>query len=236
MASSTGGQCKIPIEFPGRTVLAAAWCLQVGRAPIILLDTDIADNEPADRPITHTLYIRGREMRFCQELVLGVGAVRLLAAQGIEPAVWHVNEGHAAMSLLERISVGVKGGASLEVAEKEVRSRTVFTLHTPVPAGNEVFEFTLAEKYLAPWATSIKTDMSYLARIGATESDQHGRFDLGAMAIRLAALVNGVSKRHAEVVSRDWSHLLNAPAFAITNGVHTPTWMGRDLGRELSSH
>ena len=234
VASSTGGQCKIPIQFPGRTVLAAAWCLQVGRAPIILLDTDIADNEPADRPITHTLYIRGREMRFCQELVLGVGAVRLLAAQSIEPAVWHVNEGHAAMSLLERISVGVKGGASLEVAEKEVRSRTVFTLHTPVQAGNEVFEFTLAEKYLAPWVTSIKTDMTYLARLGATESDQHGRFDLGAMAIRLAALVNGVSKRHAEVVSRDWSHLLNAPAFAITNGVHTPTWMGRDLGRELA--
>jgi starch phosphorylase len=235
VASSTGGQCKVPIQFPGRTVQAAAWCLQVGRAPIILLDTDIPDNEPADRPITHTLYIRGREMRFCQELVLGVGAVRSLAAQSIEPAVWHVNEGHAAMSLLERISVGVKGGASLEVAEKEVKSRTVFTLHTPVPAGNEVFEFALAEKYLAPWATSVKADMSYLARLGASHNDQQGRFDLGAMAIRLAALVNGVSKRHAEVVSRDWSHLLNTPALAITNGVHTPTWMGRDVAREVAA-
>ena len=91
-----GGQCKVPIEFPGRTVLDGLCAPGRAGPPIILLDTDIADNEPADRPITHTLYIRGREMRFCQDLVLGVGAVRLLAAQSIEPAVWHVNEGHAA--------------------------------------------------------------------------------------------------------------------------------------------
>ncbi len=234
VATKGGGHLRVPIEFPGRTVYAAVWALAVGRTTILLLDTDIADNEPADRPITHSLYVRGREMRFCQELVLGLGSVRALGAIGIEPTVWHVNEGHAAMSLLERLAGEVAIGTSLDEAEQRIRESTVFTLHTPVPAGNERFDFRLAEKYLAHWPASVGADMTYLNRLGTSREGDEGMFDLGALAIRLASVVNGVSQRHGEVVSHDWAHLLGKPALGITNGVHAPTWVSRSMGRTIS--
>lgn len=230
VAGPTGGQLKVSVDFPGRTVHAAVWNLQVGRVPLLLLDTDIPDNEPADRPITSTLYVRGREMRFCQEMLLGVGSVKALAALGIEPAVWHVNEGHAAMSLLERLAVHVREGRARDEAEKLVRAKTLFTLHTPVPAGNEAFDVQLVEKYLSHWPAQVGADIGYLMGLGSSDGVA-GRFDLGALAIRLSSFVNGVSERHASVVSRDWAHLLSGPAPPVTNGVHTPSWVGRELGR-----
>lgn len=233
VAAPTGGQLKVLIEFPGRPVQAAVWKLDVGRTQLLLLDTDIADNDPADRPITNTLYVSGREMRFCQELVLGIGGVRALSAVGIEPVVWHVNEGHAAMSIIERLSLAIEDGLSFEKAQQEVKAATVFTLHTPVPAGNEIFEGRLAHKYLAPWAERLGVELEVLRKLGsASEADD--RFDLGSLAIQTSRVTNGVSARHTEVVQRDWAHLLTAPAVAITNGVHTPTWIGRDLGRLLT--
>jgi starch phosphorylase len=202
-----GGQLKVEIEFPGRTVLAAVWKMQAGRVPILLLDTDIPDNADPDRPITHMLYVRGREMRFAQEYILGIGAVRALKALGINPATWHVNEGHAAMSLLERLADEVKSGAALEDAERTVQANTLFTLHTPVPAGNEVFEVPLVEKYLSDWPRRVDRDMAYLAHLGSSRDGQTGHFDLGALAIRLSSFVNGVSQRHAAVATNDWGHL-----------------------------
>ncbi|MDH3539522.1 MAG: alpha-glucan family phosphorylase [Acidimicrobiia bacterium] len=234
VASNTGGHLKVKVEFPGRIVKAAVWLLQVGRVPILLLDTDIAANEPADRPITHSLYVRGREMRFCQELILGVGSVRALGALGIEPTAWHVNEGHAAMSLLERLSDKVKAGSTLEEAERSVRESTLFTLHTPVPAGNERFDFRIAEKYLSYWPPSVGTDLTYLNQLGTSRKGDEANFDLGALAIRLASITNGVSKRHGEVVAHDWAHLLSSPALGITNGVHTPSWVSRPIGRLIT--
>ncbi|MEW6581888.1 MAG: alpha-glucan family phosphorylase [Actinomycetota bacterium] len=234
VAGPVGGQLKVDVEFPGRVVRVAVWKLDVGRVPLLLLDTDIPENSPADRPITHTLYVSGRDMRFCQELVLGVGGVRALAALGIAPAVWHVNEGHAAMSLLERLALSIGRGRSREAAIEEVRGSTVFTLHTPVPAGNEVFEADLARKYLGPWAMRIGGGIDGVRAL-AQARDGDDRFDLGALAIRLSRGVNGVSKRHAEVVSEDWAHLLaGGAARAVTNGVHTPTWVGRSTGRILA--
>lgn len=230
-----GGQLRIEIEFPGRTVLVAVWKMQVGRVPILLLDTDIPDNADADRPITHMLYVRGREMRFAQEYVLGVGAVRVLEALDINPATWHVNEGHAAMSLLERLAGEVKSGASLGDAEKTVRANTLFTLHTPVPAGNEVFEMPLVEKYLSDWPRRVDRDMAYLAHMGSSRDGQNGHFDLGALAIRLSSFVNGVSQRHAAVATNDWGHLLGGEVVhGITNGVHMPSWVSRGNKRLLT--
>ena len=234
VAAGNGGQLRIPIEFPGRTVEVAVWSMQVGRVPIVLLDTDIASNDPADRPITHTLYIRGREMRFCQELVLGIGSVRALNALGIEPSVWHVNEGHAAMSILERLSQHVDAGLTLDEASAAVTRKTVFTLHTPVPAGNETFDPALVEKYLSWWPSQVGTDFTHLASLGSSERDDDARFDLGALAIKHATVVNGVSKKHAEIVNRDWAHLLTSEALGITNGVHPPTWLGRNVNRTLA--
>jgi starch phosphorylase len=152
VASPAGGQLKVEVELPGRLVQVGVWKMQIGKTPLLLLDTDNNDNDPADRPITHTLYVRGREMRLCQELVLGVGAVRALTALGVAPAVWHVNEGHAALSFLERAVRLVEQGALPSIAQGEIRRSSVFTLHTPVPAGNEGFDSELASRYLAPWA------------------------------------------------------------------------------------
>ena len=233
--AARSGQLKVEIEFPGRTVLAAVWSMQVGRVPILLLDTDIPENSDADRPITHMLYVRGREMRFVQEYVLGVGAVRSLNALGINPATWHVNEGHAAMSLLERLANEVKSGATLEDAEKAVQANTLFTLHTPVPAGNEVFDMPLVEKYLSEWPHRVGRDMAYLSHLGSTRDGEVGRFDLGALAIRLSSFANGVSQRHATVASNDWGHLLGGDiVHGITNGVHTPSWVSRGNKRLLA--
>ncbi len=236
VAGPTGGQLRVPIDFPGRTVHAAVWLLQVGVIPLLLLDTDIPDNDPADRPITHTLYVRGREMRFCQEMVLGIGSVKALKALGVEPSVWHINEGHAALSILERLKGAVNAGASLEEAEAEIRANTAFTLHTPVPAGNEVFDFSLVELYLGHWPGLVGSDLGYLAELGASHAGEGHRFDMGAMAIKMASTVNGVSQRHAGVVKTSWHHLLRKPAIGVTNGVHTPSWISRDLDRLFTRH
>jgi starch phosphorylase len=201
---------------------------------VLLIDTDIPDNAPYDRPITHTLYVRGREMRFVQEYVLGVAGVRVLRALGLEPAAWHVNEGHAALSLLERLSEAVASGLPLHDAEQPIRSTTLFTLHTPVPAGNEVFDFPVVEKYLNRIPARLGTDLAYLQRMGSAHDGEEHVFNMTALAIRLSSFVNGVSRRHADIVSRDWEHLLVGPAAAITNGIHTPTWISRAGGRAIA--
>ena len=234
VASATGGQLKVEIEFPGRVVKAAVWKLEVGRVALLLLDTDIPENHVSDRPITQILYVGGREMRFCQEMVLGVGAVRALAALGLKPSAWHINEGHAAMALLELARSSVDQGTTFDEARKAIKQRTLFTLHTPVPAGNEVFDAAIASNYLAPLRKRLNISNEELASLGTSNGDT-GQFDLGALAIRFSAIVNGVSQRHGEVATRDWQHLIGGPARAVTNGVHTPTWIGRDGGRLLTA-
>jgi len=135
-----GHDLTVDVELPGREVRADVWTAQVGRVPVLLLDTDTPENDEGDRPITHQLYVRGREMRLHQELVLGVGGVRAIRALGIRPAVWHLNEGHSAFLLAERARELVAAGTPLEDALREIRKDSVFTIHTPVSAGNERFE------------------------------------------------------------------------------------------------
>ncbi len=150
VASADGDALQVPVDLPGRTVWCAVWLAQVGRVPLLLLDTDVADNAPEDRPITSILYVRGREMRFCQEMVLGVGGVRALRALGIRPAVWHLNEGHSAMMLVERARELVAQGVPLDDALTAVRGDSVFTIHTPVSAGNERFDANLVRRVASP--------------------------------------------------------------------------------------
>ena len=233
VAGPGGGQLSVTVEMPGREVVAAVWKLDVGRTELLLLDTDVPENAESDRPITHQLYVSGREMRFCQELVLGIGGVRALEALGIEPSVFHVNEGHAAMSNLERAALAVEAGASLDSVIDVLRSRTIFTLHTPVPAGNETFGLDIAAKYLGPWANRLGISTDELLALGAAHEGHADQFDLGALAIRFASITNGVSRKHAEVSTQSWQHLIGGPAASVTNGVHTPTWLGRDGGEIL---
>jgi len=230
-----GGLLTVPIDFPGRVVHAAVWKVQVGRVPVLMLDTDVPLNEATDRPITGILYVRGREMRLCQEIVLGVGGVRALKALGIAPAVWHMNEGHVAFLGLERARERIVQGEGLADALHAVAGNTVFTTHTPVPAGNETFELGLVRRYLEPMVKEVACDPEELLSLGA----QNGQFNLTALSIRLSTSVNGVSRLHGEVASNMWRHLWPgspaSPIGSITNGVHTPSWVGPEM-RALYAH
>jgi starch phosphorylase len=229
-----GQPLRVHVLVQGRSVAVGAWRIDVGRVPLLLLDTDLPENDPADRPITHMLYVRGREMRLVQEIVLGVGGARVIEALDLEPSMWHVNEGHAALSLFERLSWETRDGIDMAEAAERVSNRTLFTLHTPVPAGNEVFDAGVAASYLA----GTIEDIDETAQRSFASSGEHddGRFDMGALAIRLSDRTNGVSKRHAEVVTRDWRWLIGDDALAITNGIHPGTWLGRSIERLLTRY
>jgi starch phosphorylase len=228
---ASGRPLIIGVDLPGRTVDVGVWRIDVGRVPLLLLDTDLPSNDPADRPISHILYVRGREMRLCQEIVLGVGSVRALEALGFDPSTWHVNEGHAAISLLERTAGRIAAGDSLDAATKHVKTRSIFTLHTPVPAGNETFDLGLATHYLGGAFPGI--DAPAIASL--SDSGRENTFDLGALAIRLTRSTNGVSKRHGEVATLDWERIIGRPADSVTNGIHLPTWVGRSIARRLEA-
>ncbi len=238
-----GGPLLVPVEFPGRTVHAKVWKVQVGRVPLLLLDTDIRENDPADRSITGQLYVAGREMRLCQEIVLGIGGVRALRALGINPSAWHLNEGHSALLCLERIREFVDEGRSREEAAEEVRATTTFTTHTPVPAGQEQFDRDLMECHLAPLTAGTDLDSAELLALGSPVPEQKdiSSFSLTALALRLSAYANGVSALHGEVSRsmfgsiRDETPEATPPIAHITNGIHAPTWIGRDIRRLLDS-
>jgi starch phosphorylase len=228
-----GSPLQVSVEFPGRVVRAAVWVAQVGRVPLLLLDTDLPANDAADRPITHILYVRGREMRLSQEIVLGMGGVRALRALGIEPAAWHLNEGHSAFLLLERASERVADGVPPEEALRQVGRNAVFTIHTPVPAGNETFDRALITKNLAPWLdlTGMPPDQMLELGRGRTD-DPDAPFDMTAFVLRHAFDANAVSKLHAATATATWEPVAGHPIKAITNGVHVASWLGgpmRDL-------
>ncbi|HLF56470.1 MAG TPA: alpha-glucan family phosphorylase, partial [Thermoanaerobaculia bacterium] len=235
-AGHTGREVIVPVPVGTREVAVQVWVAEVGRVPLLLLDTDIRQNDSADRPITSALYTPGREMRLLQEIVLGVGGVRALAELGIEPRVWHMNEGHSALLQFERLRPQLSAGRALEEVVPELRRTSVFTTHTPVPAGNESFDQTLARKYFDSWCGECGIDAQrWLALGNADHGESNQPFNLTALALRSSARINGVSKLNAEVAGRMWNHLLppEVPAeeriTAITNGVHPATWLGVEL-------
>jgi starch phosphorylase len=231
-----GGVLTVPIDLPGRVVHAAVWKARVGNVPVLMLDTDIPLNDPADRPITGILYVRGREMRLCQEMVLGVGGVRALRALGVHPAVWHMNEGHVAFLGLERAREKVLRGDGLGDALKTVARNAVFTTHTPVPAGNETFERDLVKRYLEGFVRDVGCTPDEVLALGS----ENGIFNLTVLAIRLSSHVNGVSKLHGQVSSAMWRHLWpgepESPVGSVTNGVHTESWIGTEMRALYASH
>jgi starch phosphorylase len=229
-----GAALQVSVDFPDRSVHAAVWVAQVGRVPLLLLDTDIAANDGHDRPITHILYVRGREMRLCQELVLGVGGVRALRALGIEPAAWHLNEGHSAFLLLERARelVATDPGRQPAEALRDVGRNAVFTIHTPVPAGNETFDRGLMRKNLAPWLRATGMPEDELLELGRGPTDDpDAPFDMTAFVLRHAADANAVSRLHARTATDTWQEVAGHPIGAITNGVHVASWTGRPIRR-----
>jgi starch phosphorylase len=229
---SDGDPLLVPVEVPGRTVTAAVWLAQVGRVPLLLLDTDVPDNAEYDRPISHILYVRGREMRLHQELVLGVGGVRALRALDIVPAAWHLNEGHSAFMLVEQARELVASGVPTEDAFGQVRSHSVFTIHTPVPAGNERFAADMVRRIAAPVVDGSGLDIERIVEMGVGVDGDHGQFDMTAFVLRNTVAANAVSALHAETANQTWGPLIEHPILGITNGVHPPSWVGQPM-REL---
>jgi glycogen phosphorylase len=182
----------VAVEIGDETVRAALRRIQVGRVPLLLLDADVEGNSPAAREITGVLYGGDREMRIRQEILLGVGGVRAPAAAGLRPTVYHMNEGHSALLALERMRAMVADGADAAEARERVLASTVFTTHTPVPAGNESFEPDLARRYLEPLAEGAGLAWDELAEL-ASHPDGGGAFGLTPLALRTSGLANGVA-------------------------------------------
>jgi starch phosphorylase len=203
--------------------------------PVLLLDTDLPDNDDSDRPITHILYVRGREMRLHQELVLGVGGVRALRALGIEPAVWHLNEGHSAFLLAERARELVAAGRSLHDAWDAVRGTSVFTIHTPVAAGNERFEADLVRRVAGPLLDGDGrpdtggVPAERLLELGLGVDGDQAQFDMTALCLRLTRGANAVSQLHGQTANATWRGTAPGEILGLTNGVHTPTWVGQPM-------
>jgi starch phosphorylase len=226
----------------GRPVHIGAWRVQVGRVPVYLLDTNLEQNDPADRDLSAKLYAGGPDMRLRQEWILGVGGVRVLRAVGIDPAAWHANEGHAAFMLVERLRELTTTGMSYADAVTEVRKRSIFTTHTPVPAGHDRFDTDQVLACAGPVWEELGISADELLQIGALREDSHPLFHMTGTAIRLSARVNGVSRKHGEVSRELWHPLWprltadQVPIGHVTNGVHLPTWMASRMLELLDSH
>jgi glycogen phosphorylase len=239
--AADGDPLHVSVELPGRDLKIAVWVAQVGRTPVLLLDTDIPDNGDADRPITHILYVRGREMRLHQELVLGVGGVRAIRALGIEPSVWHLNEGHSAFLLAERAREYVAGGDALEDAWSKVRADSVFTIHTPVPAGNERFGADLVRQVAGPLldgderAHTGGVPVDDVLELGLGVEGDRSQFDMTAFSLRLTRIANAVSQLHAKTADATWKGISPGEIIGVTNGVHMPSWVGHAMGEQLAS-
>jgi starch phosphorylase len=237
---ASGLPLTVTVELPGRDLSVAVWVANVGRVPVLLLDTDLAENAEFDQPITNILYVRGREMRLHQELVLGIGGVRAIRALGFTPSVWHLNEGHSAFLLAERARELVAGGQALEDAWRTVKRDSVFTIHTPVSAGNERFDVDLVRRVAGPLLEAGNVPVERLLELGLGVDGDRNQFDMTAFSLRLTNGANAVSRLHAETANATWSNVVDHPIQGITNGIHGPSWIGQpiselldDLGADL---
>ncbi len=233
----SGKPVIVEVAFPHGPVKIQVWKCQVGRVPLYLLDCDFEENRPADRDITGQLYGGDRDMRVRQEMVLGIGGVHALRALGIRPSSYHMNEGHSAFMTLERVrDVMRRDSLTFDQALDAVRAGSVFTTHTPVPAGNDMFEPALIERYFSNYVRDVGISMNQLLALGRQDpSNSHEPFCMTVLALKLSSGANGVSKLHGKVARNMWTRTWpgipenEVPITSITNGVHTRFWISRDL-------
>jgi len=235
---------RVEIELPDRTIVCQIWRADVGRIPLFLLDSNVLENAPSDQQITDTLYGGDQEMRIRQEMILGIGGMRALKALGLEPTVCHMNEGHAAFLSIERIRQFMDSRQTdARTARKVVVSGNVFTTHTPVPAGFDLFPPELLEKYATKAAASIGLSLADFVKLGRIDPENQGEaFNMALLAMKNSNGVNGVSKLHARVTrsmfAARWPDFPEeeAPIEAVTNGIHTTTWIGRRMAELFDAH
>jgi starch phosphorylase len=226
-----GKQLLVQVPLFDPAVYVAVWKVSIGRVPLYLLDTDIEANQPWDRAIAHRLYASNPEQRLRQEVVLGIGGMRVLEALDIQPSAIHLNEGHPALAVLERIRVLVQEGMGFEKAAEQVRHTSIFTTHTPVAAGTDVFPFQLVEKYFADHLDQLGADWDTFVHLGINPEDAGAGFNMTVFALQMAEFRNAVSQRHGEVAREMWASLWpdreggKVPIASITNGVHLAGWI-----------
>ncbi|MDZ4675640.1 MAG: alpha-glucan family phosphorylase [Gemmatimonadota bacterium] len=229
------------VETFGRPVHVRAWTMQVGRAPIFLLDTDLEQNAEADRPLLSKLYAGGPDLRLRQEWILGVGGVRVLRAAGLTPGAWHANEGHAGFMMVERVRELTAAGTAWDDAVTEVRRSTIFTTHTPVAAGHDIFDADQVATCSGPVWEELGISREEFLALGSHPVREPNRFHMTVLAMNLAGRVNGVAQRHGHVSRELWQDLWpgrsqdEVPIAAITNGVHVGTWMANPVMAFLDS-
>ena len=235
-----GSQVSVEIPMADRTVKAEVWRVKVGRASLYLLDTNIPDNEKSDRDITGQLYGGDREMRLKQEIILGIGGLRALDEMNLRPTVRHINEGHSAFLIVERVRQLMQEGLSFPEAREIVAAGNVFTTHTPVPAGNEEFSEDLIIKYLKPMIDSIGISEKEFLQFG--HYDDNPKFSMTVFGLRFSKYRNGVSKLHGEISRENWKDVWPAlpaadtPLIHVTNGIHPETWVSDEIEKLFSRY
>jgi len=239
-----GKQVRVSVQMPGRDVHIAVWKVHVGSVELYLLDTNLSENDPSDRTITSQLYGGDMEMRIKQEIVLGIGGVRALRAVGIKPDVFHMNEGHSAFLALEQIRhLIAEHDLEFDEARQQVAGGSVFTTHTPVPAGIDRFPPDLVTRYMKDFVPSLKLDMEGLLALGRENVfNKNEFFSMAVLAIRTADFANGVSKLHGEVSRDMWQGIWpkvpapEVPIDHVTNGVHARSWLSGELAYLLNRY
>jgi starch phosphorylase len=233
LAHVDGQPLRISLDFPGRVVQACVWEAKAGHIRLYLLDTDLPENQERDRGITHRLYGGDKEARLQQEIVLGIGGVRALQLLGLKPSVWHINEGHSAFQILERCRYAVQGDLDFASALELIAGGTLFTTHTPVPAGHDFFSRELMSTYFSSYFAQLKIDFNEMLSLGlATGAEQD--FNMTTLALRGSRYHNGVSRIHGTVASTMegnlWPQIPPAenPIDYVTNGIHVPTFLARE--------
>jgi glycogen phosphorylase len=237
-----GEELRCRVRLDSRQVHCRIWRVQVGRVPLYLMDTDVPENDPWDRELSARLYSGDSEMRIRQEIVLGVGGVGLLRQLGYDPAVWHMNEGHSAFLLLECIRQKVAEGLSSAEAAEVVRSQTVFTTHTPVPAGHDAFSFHLMNKYFGSFSEELGITREEFLALGHHVEPWGDAFNMTVLALRLSGAANGVSALHGEVSRRMWQPVFatrtadDVPITSVTNGIHVPGWTAGEIRQMFNKY
>jgi starch phosphorylase len=229
----------IEVMMRGRIVRARVWRADVGRVQLYLLDTNVAENDQDDRLVTGHLYGGDRETRLVQEMMLGIGGARLLQRLGIDPGVYHLNEGHSAFLTLELVRQLIeREGVSFAEAAQRVRERCVFTTHTPVAAGHDEFDAALVQKGFGDWPeAALGLSREHFLSLGRVDGDSQESFGLTPLALRMCRSTNGVSRKHGEVSRELWQKMWPArgvdevPITSVTNGVHPSTWVAPLLRR-----
>ena len=225
-----GEQLVIKVPFIDPPIHVAVWKVAIGRISLYLVDTDIDINDPWNRSIAYHLYIGDIEQRLRQEIVLGIGGSEILKTLGIKHSVLHLNEGHSAFALLERIRERVEEGMSFDKAAEQVRKTSVFTTHTPVTAGHDIFPFHLMDKYFSHYYPILGLSRESFLQLGVNPKETTAGFNMTAFALKMSSYRNGVSKKHGEVARHMWQALWpdrkeeDVPIDSITNGIHVPTW------------